>query len=101
MATYEGISISLAEVSATSASIKDINKKLREHLDAVEKQMNNLESSWQSDASSTIRERFKAFSPRFQQHWDVIDSYAKFLDTTVEEYNKAETAINSNASAFK
>ena len=97
----EGINISLGEVTKTAETVRNLNKSLAEKLQDIKKEMNNLSSTWQSDASETIRGNFNALAPKFENYRDVVDSYAKFLDKTVESYNTAETSINSNASAFK
>lgn len=97
----EGISISLEEVSATAKTIKDLNNKLVASLDDIKKEMNSLESTWQSQASSTIRTNFNKLEAKFQECKKIVDSYGKFLETTVDSYKKTEASINSNASAFE
>ncbi|WML60552.1 pore-forming ESAT-6 family protein [Neobacillus sp. PS2-9] len=97
----EGINISLPEVSSTAQSIKAINQDLSTRLEEIKKEMGNLAQSWQSDASNTIRDKFNALAPRFEEYKNVINSYAIFLDQTVDNYNQTETAINNNASQFK
>ena len=97
----EGINISLAEVTSTATSIRSINLILEDRLNQIKTQMNNLASTWQSDAANTIIGNFNSLAPKFENYKTVVDSYAKFLDATVTAYDSAETAINSNASAFK
>lgn len=97
----EGIKISLGEVTKTASTIRTLNQSLSSRLDDIKKEMNSLSATWQSDASNTIRNNFNALAPRFDEYKTIIDSYAKFLDATVTSYDSAETAINSNASAFK
>ncbi|MFA9559950.1 pore-forming ESAT-6 family protein [Evansella sp. AB-rgal1] len=97
----EGIKISLGEVSKTASQIRTLNASLSANLEEIKKEMNALSQTWQSDASNTIRGNFNALSPRFEEYRQVVDSYAKFLDNTVTNYNAAETAINNNANAFK
>ena len=99
--SVEGIRISLGEVTKTAGAIRSINDNLSIRLDEIKKEMNNLANTWQSDASNTIRENFNALAPKFEEYKQIVDSYAKFLDATVANYDSAETAINSNASAFK
>ena len=101
MKMAEGINISLAEVTSTATSIRSINLILEDRLNQIKTQMNNLASTWQSDAANTILCIFNSFAPIFENYKTVVDSYAKFLDATVTAYDSAETAINSNASAFK
>lgn len=97
----EGINISLAEVTNTASTIRTINQQLSARLDEIRQEMNNLSSSWQSDGSETIRTKFNGLAPKFENYREIIESYAQFLDNTVANYDAAETAINSNASAFK
>lgn len=96
----EGIKISLNEVAQTANTIRNLNTSLDARLNEIKNEMNGLAASWQSDASNTIRERFNALSSKFVEYKEIIDSYAKFLDNTVTNYDTTETAINSNASAF-
>ena len=96
-----GINISLNEVSATAASLRSINASLTNTLAQIKTQMNNTAQSWQSDAGATIRDRFNSLAPRFEQYREVVDSYAKFLDTTVTNYNSTEGSINSAANSFR
>ena len=99
--TVEGINISLGEVAKTAGTIRSLNQSLSARLEEIKKDMNNLASTWQSDASDTIRNNFNALAPKFDNYRDVVESYAKFLDNTVQAYDTAETAINNNASAFR
>ncbi|KAA0549168.1 WXG100 family type VII secretion target [Bacillus sp. BGMRC 2118] len=97
----DGIKISLGEVTSTANTIRTLNQNLDSRLKDIKGQMDGLSSSWQSDASNTIRDNFNALQPKFEAFREVVDAYAKFLDQTVTNYNSAETAINNNASAFK
>jgi|GEM_PF-169433 len=101
MATIEGISITLDVVSATAKSIGELNSKLDTKLYDIKKEMNSLTSTWNSDAADTIQKKFNGLEERFKEYKDIIDSYVRFLNTTVTNYNEAETAINNNAGQFK
>jgi len=97
----EGINISLAEVSKTAATIKSLNSNLYERLQEIKREMAGLAASWQSDGSESIRANFNALEPAFENYKKVVDSYAEFLEVTVQNYNTAETAINNYANQFK
>ncbi|MBO0961674.1 WXG100 family type VII secretion target [Neobacillus sp. MM2021_6] len=99
--TIEGVKISLGEVSKTASQIRNLNNNLYVRLQDIKKEMNALSQTWNSDASNTIRANFNAFSARFDNYRDVVESYAKFLDGTVTNYDATEAAINNNASQFK
>lgn len=97
----EGIKISLNEVSSTANQIRTLNQNLTSRLEDIKREMNALQSTWQSDASNTIRQNFNALQPKFEQFREIVDNYSKFLDQTVSAYDTTETQINNNASAFK
>jgi WXG100 family type VII secretion target len=97
----EGIKITLGEVSSTASQIRTLNQNLTERLSEIKREMNALSATWNSDASNTIRGNFNAMQPKFESFREIVESYAKFLDNTVQAYNTTETNINQNASAFK
>lgn len=96
----EGINITLEEVANTAKTIKTLNTQLGARLEEIKKEMNALEASWQSEASSAIRSNFNKLAPRFEEYRKIVNSYGTFLENTVEAYTKTESAINNNASAF-
>ena len=98
--SVNGINISLGEVQKTAGTIRELNNSLNMRLGEIKKEMNALNSTWQSDGASTIISKFNNLEGKFEEYRKVIDSYAKFLDSTAEAYNTVETSINNNASAF-
>ena len=96
-----GIKISTQVLTSTASEIRTLNTKLDEDLAACNTAMNNLESTWQSDAASDIRTAMNNLKPRFEEYKSVIESYAKFLDATAASYEATEQAVQSNASQFK
>lgn len=97
----EGIQITLGQLTQVAGNIRSLNSNLTACLEEIKAQMNNLSESWASESSETIRANFNKHATHFEEYRQVIDSYAKFLDSTVSAYETAETAINSNASSFK
>ena len=97
----EGIKITMGEVTKTASTIRSLNKSLTDKLNDIGTGMNALAQTWQSDASNTIRDKFRNLSPRFQEYQAVIESYAKFLDETVKSYQSTESSINTSASSFQ
>lgn len=95
------INISLPEVKATADTIRSINTSLASTLEEIGSNMDMLSSTWESDGSEAIREAFKALQPRFEEYKSVVDTYATFLDDTVEKYTLTETAITNSANDFK
>ena len=98
--SVEGINITLEQVANTAKVIKILNSQLASKLEEIRKEMNALDSTWQSEASTTIRANFNKLAPRFEEYRKIVDSYGTFLESTVDAYTKTEAAINNNASAF-
>ena len=94
------IQISLQEVQDTANQLRSLNMLMDEELNAMKSEMNRLDSSWISDGSLEIRNKFNLFSSRFEKQKETINQYAKFLDLAVSSYDTLETTITSNASGM-
>ena len=95
------IQISLQEVQDTANQLRSLNMLMDEELNAMKSEMNRLDSSWISDGSIEIRNKFNLFSSRFEKQKETINQYAKFLDLAVSSYDTMETTITSNASGMQ
>lgn len=95
------IQISLQEVQDTANQLRSLNMLMDEELNAMKSEMNRLDSSWISDGSLEIRNKFNLFSSRFEKQKETINQYAKFLDLVVSSYDTLETTITSNASGMQ
>ncbi len=97
----DSIKISTQVLTDTAQKVRNCNTAMDEKLADINKNMNDLEATWKSDAASDIRAAMNALKPKFEQYKNVIESYAKFLVNTAQSYETTESAIQSNASAFK
>ena len=95
------IQISLQEVQDTANQLRSLNMLMDEELNAMKSEMNRLDSSWISNGSLEIRNKFNLFSSRFEKQKETINQYAKFLDLAVSSYDTLETTITSNASGMQ
>lgn len=95
------IHISLQEVQDTANQLRSLNMLMDEELNAMKSEMNRLDSSWISDGSLEIRNKFNLFSSRFEKQKETINQYAKFLDLAVSSYDTLETTITSNESGMQ
>jgi len=95
------INITLPEISNVAAQIRNYNANLDEILAYVNKNMNDLNSVWKSEGEEVLIQRFQKFATKFIEESEVIESYAKFLDKTVADYDSLESTIVSNASNFE
>ena len=94
------IKITLPEVADTAVMIRNYNATLDSILSYVSKIMNELNSIWMSDGEEMLLARFQRFATKFIDESEVIESYARFLDNTVSDYDSLETSIVANASNF-
>lgn len=97
----DSIQVSSQVLLDTAGKVRKINNELDTKLAESNKAMQDLEATWESDAAKEIRAAMLALKPRFEQYKNVVESYAKFLDTTAQSYETTESAIQSNAAAFK
>lgn len=97
----DSIKISTQVLTDTAQKVRNCNTAMDTKLADINKNMNDLEATWKSDAASDIRAAMNALKPKFEQYKNVIESYAKFLVNTAQSYESTEGAIQSNASAFK
>lgn len=93
------IKITFAEVRAKKQQILKHNQTLDDTLKQIKNIINALEADWTSDASDTIRSKINGMQKKFDSYREVIESYAKFLDNTVDQYEKTESDLQSNASS--
>ena len=91
--------ITFEEVRTKTKQIRGYNDTLTETLNTIKQTINSLESQWTSDTSDTIRAKITGMQPKFDTYKEVIESYAKFLDNTVAQYEGTESTLNSNASS--
>ena len=95
------IQISTQVLLDTAEKVRNINTALDGKLAEINKNMNDLQATWKSDAANDIRAAMNAMKPRFEEYKNVVESYAKFLVNTAQGYETTESAIQSTASAFK
>ena len=95
------IKVSTQVLLDTAEKVRTINTTMDGKLADINKTMNDLESTWRSDAPTDIRAAMNALKPRFEEYKTVVESYAKFLVNTAQSYDVTETSIQNNAGAFK
>ena len=95
------IKVSTQVLLDTAEKVRTINTTMDGKLADINKTMNDLESTWRSDAATDIRAAMNALKPRFEEYKTVVESYAKFLVNTAQSYDVTETSIQNKAGAFK
>lgn len=97
----DSIRISTEVLLETSAKLKNINLNLDGDLQEINKNMNALSATWQSDGAESIRAAINALKPRFEEYKAVVNSYADFLTKTAQSYETTEGSVQSQADKFK
>lgn len=97
----DSIKISTQVLTDTATKVRDCNSKMDGQLADINKKMNDLEATWQSDAATDIRAAMNALKPKFEEYKNVIESYARFLVNTAQSYESTEGAIQGNAGQFR
>ena len=98
-----GITLDTNEVLAIAARIESDNMQLKDLLEDSRQTVDGLASMWQGRASDDTRAAYNDFSNRyFQQYYDVLDQYVKFLRRNVAEaYEETEQVNVQLADAFR
>lgn len=94
------INISFAEVTAVASKISELNISLNQRLIDIKQAVINLENTWESEASQTIRTKMDGMQGRFDEYKQIVDSYADFLNKTVAAYEDSENKLQTYASSF-
>lgn len=95
------IEISLDHLATLVSDIRLENQKLDDAFSDLSRCIQGLEESWEGEAAIAYHESFIRMTPRFRQYQEVIESYATFLDQTIENYRLTEMALMKNAENFQ
>ena len=90
------------QVTQIAQSIDGLNKQLFDTLTNSQTTINNLANTWEGQASEATITSYKEFANKyFQNYFDIIDQYVKFLHgNVVADYTDVETANKNLADAF-
>lgn len=97
----DSIQVTTQVLVDTADKVRTLNSTLDQKLADINKSMNDLEATWKSDAATDIRAAMNALKPRFEEYKNVVESYAKFLVNTAQNYDTTESTIQNNAGQFK
>lgn len=89
-------------VGQIANEVEKANNDLKELLTTSQQTMNNLSNTWEGEASRATLESYDSFAKKyFDNYYDIIDSYVKFLRSNVEQgYTETETSNTGLADAF-
>lgn len=95
------LDITIEKLNSASTNIRQTNQRLNQCLQEINTSMNQLSMYWNSPASLALKSRFQNMLPVFENYKQVVESYALFLDQTVEIYNSLEKTLESHADSFR
>ena len=97
------IRVSTAQVGEIARTIESLNQRLSEELTNSQKTITDLSNTWDGEAAEATISAYNEFAAKyFQNYYDILDNYVKFLRTNVEQgYFETETANVQLADAFK
>ncbi|MBR4626796.1 MAG: WXG100 family type VII secretion target [Ruminococcus sp.] len=97
------IQINTDQVSEIASAIESLNKKLTDELNTSRDLITSLGNSWSGEAYEATKSAYNEFATKFfQNYYDVIDNYVKFLRNNVSQgYFDVETRNTNLSEAFK
>lgn len=103
MAQQVQITLDTEQVLSIATQIENDNNQLKELLENTKQTIDSLSATWTGQAADETRDSYADFSNKFfQQYYDVLEQYVKFLRTNVsEQYSQGEQANKTLADAFK
>lgn len=93
------IKITFQALRDKTQQLRDKNTQLDQTLTDTKNAINGLEADWSSDTSITIRDKITGMQEIFDTYREVIESYAKFLDSAIAQYEFTEATLNTNAAS--
>lgn len=88
------IKVSSTSLREKATSFQNLADSIRDYTEDMKKTVDNLRSTWEGKASDNTREAFNKLQATFDEKYERIINFAKFLETTADEYEKTE---NTNA----
>lgn len=97
------ITLDTEQVMSIASQIENDNNQLKELLENTKGTIDSLSSTWTGKAAEETRSSYEQFAGKFfQQYYDILDQYVKFLRNNVaDQYEKTEAVNTQLADAFK
>lgn len=89
--------ISFQQLTDTAGKIRSINTKLKELLQSFSTSVTDLQNTWESDAGEHTKTAIDNLKPRFDDYYNVLESYAQHLDDTADSFKTNEGTLSKNA----
>lgn len=88
-------------VSQSAGEIRNVNNQLDNTLKQALSAMKNIEQDYESDDGREIRSAMSNLQPTFEQYKEIVDAYAKHLDTVVTNFEQTQSTLKGNAEQYQ
>lgn len=97
------IIVDTEQVLSIASQLENDNRELQALLEDSKAQIDHLASVWSGQAADETRAAYESFAGKFfQQYYDILDQYVKFLRKNVaEQYTETEQVNTRLADSFK
>ncbi|MDR2591057.1 MAG: WXG100 family type VII secretion target [Oscillospiraceae bacterium] len=97
------IRVNTAQVAQIATNLENLNKRLDQELKDSQSTIKALSNTWEGEASQSTISAYDVFAAKFfQNYYDIINNYVKFLRTNVDAgYFETESANTNLSDAFK
>ena len=97
------IRVNTDQVAQIASNLENLNRKLETELTTSQATIKGLSSTWEGEASQETISSFNSFATKyFQNYYDVLDNYVKFLRTNVDAgFFDTESSNTGLSDAFK
>lgn len=93
------IRVSASELKAKAEELRQYNQNFKAAANELENVEQNLNSMWEGDANTAFHNAFKSDKIQMDNFYNAIEQYAAVLLNMVSQYENAEAANTSTASA--
>jgi WXG100 family type VII secretion target len=86
------IKVSPDAMRTKAGELRKCSTNIQDIIGQVKTEINAMKTTWEGAAAEKYVRQFEQLSDNFQERYDVIESYAKFLEGAATEFDSAETA---------
>lgn len=91
------IKVSSTGMREKAQSFRTIAESIRNYTEEMKQTIENLKSTWEGEASEETRAAFQRFQETFDEKYNTIINYAKFLEEAADTYDRTEEANKQNS----
>ncbi|MDD3187347.1 MAG: WXG100 family type VII secretion target [Bacilli bacterium] len=81
----------------TASTYRNNISKMRSLLDEATRNINKTSSNWSGEAAEGLRMKYEKFKATFDPFCESVEQFAKFLDSSAEQYRINEANVKKAA----